>query len=68
MTKFLTHWSFWAVQGAKVTAVVEAKTKAPKVIVFKKKRRKGYRRWNGHRQDVTSLRILDVVVPESMRH
>eukprot|EP00294_Goniomonas_avonlea_P009200 CAMPEP_0114562444 /NCGR_PEP_ID=MMETSP0114-20121206/12535_1 /TAXON_ID=31324 /ORGANISM="Goniomonas sp, Strain m" /LENGTH=223 /DNA_ID=CAMNT_0001748135 /DNA_START=91 /DNA_END=763 /DNA_ORIENTATION=- len=48
------------VPGASVVDV-EEHNKAPKVIVFKKKRRKNYQRWNGHRQPVTALRILDVV-------
>jgi large subunit ribosomal protein L21 len=34
------------------------------VIVFKKKRRKGYRKWNGFRRQLTMLRIQDVVCPD----
>ncbi|MCB0351582.1 MAG: 50S ribosomal protein L21, partial [Bdellovibrionales bacterium] len=37
-------------KDAKVTVVVTQQAKAPKVIVFKKKRRQGYRRLQGHRQ------------------
>ncbi|HLG86323.1 MAG TPA: 50S ribosomal protein L21 [Alphaproteobacteria bacterium] len=48
------------VAGASVAAEVVAQDRAPKVIVFKKKRRKNYRRKNGHRQDVTVLRITAI--------
>jgi large subunit ribosomal protein L21 len=45
------------VEGAKVTATILAQGKAKKVMVFKKKRRKGYQVKNGHRQQYTALRI-----------
>jgi len=45
------------VEGAKVTATILAQGKAKKVLVFKKKRRKGYQVKNGHRQQYTALRI-----------
>lgn len=45
------------VSGAKVTATVETHGKGKKVIVFKKKRRKGYQKQNGHRDYLTRLRI-----------
>ena len=45
------------VDGAKVTATVLGEWKAPKLIVFKKKRRKKYRRKQGHRQLYTDVRI-----------
>lgn len=45
------------VEGAAVTATVKDHLKADKVIVFKKKRRKGYRVKNGHRQAITRLHI-----------
>ena len=48
------------VTGAKVKAEVLDQTRAPKIIVFKKKRRKGYRRTQGHRQDLTVLRITEI--------
>ncbi|HYE50665.1 MAG TPA: 50S ribosomal protein L21 [Azospirillaceae bacterium] len=48
------------VAGASVTAQVVAQGRGPKVIVFKKKRRQNYRRKNGHRQDLTILRITDI--------
>lgn len=52
------------VQNAKVTAVVTRQAKAPKVIVFKKKRRQGYRRMHGHRQLFTELFIQSITSPE----
>jgi large subunit ribosomal protein L21 len=45
------------VDGAKVEATVLDHVKADKVIVFKKKRRKGYKVRNGHRQQLTQIRI-----------
>ncbi|MBR5568310.1 MAG: 50S ribosomal protein L21 [Bacteroidales bacterium] len=46
------------VDGAKVTATVLDDTcKGKKVLVFKKKRRKGYQKCNGHRQYLTKLQI-----------
>lgn len=49
-----------AVKGFKVTAKVLEHVKGDKVIVFKKKRRKGYKVKNGHRQDFTKLLIEDI--------
>ena len=48
------------VAGASVTATVLEQARAGKIIVFKKKRRKNYRRKAGHRQDLTVLRINDI--------
>ena len=48
------------VKGASVTAEVLEQAKGDKVIVFKKKRRHNYRRKNGHRQNLTVLRITDI--------
>jgi large subunit ribosomal protein L21 len=48
------------VAGASVAAEVIAQDRGPKIIVFKKKRRQNYRRKNGHRQDITVLRITDI--------
>jgi len=48
------------VEGAKVTAEILAHGKARKIIVFKKKRRKGYARKQGHRQLFTSIRIAEI--------
>eukprot|EP00899_Mesostigma_viride_P010118 jgi/Mesvir1/19107/Mv12852-RA.2 len=44
----------------KLHADINDKEKDKKVIIFKKKRRKNYRRTNGHRQSLTSLRILEI--------
>ena len=50
------------VEGAKVVCEVKAPlVKGEHVIVFKKKRRKGYRRLNGHRQQFTQLEIKEVI-------
>ncbi|MDC3305331.1 50S ribosomal protein L21 [Flavobacteriales bacterium] len=48
------------IKGAKVTAKVLEHLKGDKVIVFKKKRRKGYKVKNGHRQYLTKLEILKI--------
>lgn len=45
------------VKGAKVSAKILGHVKGDKTIVFKKKRRKGYKVKNGHRQDFTELLI-----------
>ncbi len=45
------------VKGAKVSASIVEHMKAPKVVAFKKKRRKGYKRKVGHRQPLTVLRV-----------
>ena len=49
------------VDGARVSATVLDQTRADKIIVFKKKRRKNYRRKHGHRQHQTVLRITDIL-------
>ena len=49
------------VEGAKVNATVLSHLKGEKVIVFKKKRRKGYRKKNGHRQFFTQIQISEIV-------
>ncbi len=48
------------VSGAKVSAKVLDQKKGEKIIVFKKKRRQNYRRKNGHRQNLTVLKITDI--------
>lgn len=45
------------VKGAKVEATVLETVKADKLIVFKKKRRKGYQKKTGHRQKLSQIRI-----------
>ena len=46
--------------GGAVTAEIVAQTKGDKVIIFKKRRRHNYRRKNGHRQQLTVLKITSV--------
>ena len=48
------------VEGASVKATVLKQAKADKVIIFKKKRRQNYRRKNGHRQNVTIVKIAEI--------
>jgi large subunit ribosomal protein L21 len=48
------------VSGARVEARVLEQMRSDKVIVFKKKRRKNYRRKKGHRQHLTVLRVTDI--------
>ena len=50
-----------SVKGAKVTAKVLEHLKDEKVIVFKKKRRKGYKKKQGHRQELTRIEITKIV-------
>lgn len=50
------------IDGAKVTAKVLSHLKGDKVIVFKKKRRKGYRKKNGHRQLYSKIQITDITI------
>ena len=50
------------VDGAKVVCeVVDPIVKGKKIIVFKMKRRKGYRKKNGHRQQYTQVKITEVI-------
>ncbi|MCB1444150.1 MAG: 50S ribosomal protein L21 [Methyloceanibacter sp.] len=49
------------VSGAMVAAEVLEQKRGDKIIVFKKKRRQGYRRTRGHRQDLTALRITEIL-------
>jgi large subunit ribosomal protein L21 len=50
------------IEGARVVCeVVSPLVKGDKVLVFKKKRRKGYRKMNGHRQQFTEVRIKEVI-------
>ena len=50
------------VANAKVLAVVEGESRGPKLRVFKKKRRKGFRKTRGHRSVFTRVRITDIQV------
>jgi large subunit ribosomal protein L21 len=51
-----------AVDGASVSAKIERHVKGDKVIVFKKKRRKGYQKSNGHRQRFTEITISGITI------
>lgn len=48
------------VKGASISAKIVEHLKADKVMVFKKKRRKGYAKMNGHRQYLTKIEIQDI--------
>jgi large subunit ribosomal protein L21 len=48
------------IKNVKVIAEVLAHNKEKKIIVFKKKRRKGYEKKQGHRQNYTQLKILEI--------
>lgn len=50
------------VEGAKVIGEIISQIRGPKITVFKMKRRKGYSKKTGHRQDLTSLKIKEIVV------
>jgi large subunit ribosomal protein L21 len=49
------------VAGAKVIAELVEQTRGPKLINFKKRRRKNSRRKKGHRQDLTTIRIKSII-------
>ena len=51
------------VAKASVTAVVAKQGRKPKILVLKKKRRQGYRKMQGHRQDFTELFIKSIQAP-----
>ncbi len=48
------------VDGAQVTGTIVAQGRGAKIRVFKMKRRKGYRRSQGHRQDYTEIRVDEI--------
>ncbi len=48
------------VEGASVTGEIVTQTKGPKLIIFKMKRRKGFRKKTGHRQELTSMKIKKI--------
>merc|ERR1712021_281785 len=56
-----------AITGASVEAKVVKHLKGDKVIVFKKKRRKGYRVKNGHRQSLTEILIQSISAKEGVK-
>lgn len=49
------------VDGAKVVLEVLSQVKGDKVLIFKKKRRKGYRKLNGHRQQFSQVIVKDII-------
>jgi large subunit ribosomal protein L21 len=49
-----------SIDGAKVNAKIISHVKGDKVLVFKKKRRKGYQKLNGHRQYLTKIQIENI--------
>jgi len=51
------------ISGAKVAASVVSHFRGEKILVFKKKRRKGYQKMNGHRQELTEI-LIQGVLPE----
>ena len=48
------------VANASVEAQVVSQTRGPKILIFRRKRRKNHRRLQGHRQDLTLLKITDI--------
>ncbi len=50
------------VSGASVTGEIVSQDRGPKVIAFKKRRRQNSKRKRGHRQDLTTIKILDIVL------
>jgi large subunit ribosomal protein L21 len=55
------------VSGALVNASVVREIRGPKIRVFKNKKRKQYRRTNGHRQDLLRVRIDDIHLPSASK-
>src|SRR5712692_5912879 len=53
-----------AVAGVRVEAQILAQKRGKKIIIFKHRRRKGYRRKQGHRQSLTSLRVTGIYTAE----
>lgn len=49
------------VEGAKIVVEVLSHVKGDKVLVFKKKRRKGYQKLNGHRQHFSQILVKDII-------
>ncbi|RME04970.1 MAG: 50S ribosomal protein L21 [Deltaproteobacteria bacterium] len=50
-----------SLKGARVIGEITAQGRGRKIIVFKKKRRKNYRRKAGHRQEYTEIKVTDIV-------
>jgi large subunit ribosomal protein L21 len=49
------------VAGASVAGEIAAQERGPKIVIFKKRRRKHYRRKNGHRQELTQVKIVEIL-------
>jgi large subunit ribosomal protein L21 len=47
-------------ESAKVTAEVVEQGRSAKILIFKHRRRKGYRRTNGHRQNYTAIKVQEI--------
>lgn len=50
------------VANAKVVGIVDGESRGPKIRVFRKKRRKGFRKTRGHRSTYTRVRVTDIVI------
>ena len=50
------------VANARVIAVIEGESRGPKIRIFKKKRRKGFRKSGGHRATLTKVSIKDIII------
>ena len=50
------------VANARIVGIVEGEARGPKIRVFKKKRRKGFRKTRGHRSTYTRVRVTDILV------
>jgi len=48
------------IEGARVRGTILEQGRARKILVYKKKRRKNYRRRRGHRQSVTTVRVTEI--------
>lgn len=51
-----------SLKGASVSATIVSHLRGDKVIIFKKKRRKGYEKKTGHRQDLTKIQIVGITL------
>ena len=51
------------IKDAKVNFEIIKQERDRKILIFKKQRRKNFRRKNGHKQDITFLKVMDIVVP-----
>lgn len=47
-------------QGGAVMVEIQRQLRAPKILVFKKKRKKGYKKLQGHRQDLTEIEVKEI--------